>query len=70
MAQVHESRIGVTKITSGFGSGWRLRSPFDSNVSWQLAEKLGVALDCGWRSAGVPSRPALGVMGWSGLPLR
>jgi hypothetical protein len=36
----------------------------------QLAEKLGVALDFGWRSAGAPSTPALGVMGWSGLPLR
>jgi len=36
----------------------------------QLAEKLDVAFDFGWRSAGVPSAPGFGVMGWSGSPLR
>jgi len=36
----------------------------------QAAEKLDFALASGWRSAGVPSTPGFGVMGWSGLPLR
>jgi hypothetical protein len=34
------------------------------------AEKVGVALDFGWRSVGVPNTPGFGVMGWSGSPLR
>jgi hypothetical protein len=52
---------------------------------WQFAEKLDFVLAFGWRSAGgpstpgfgvmgwsagVPSTPGFGVMGWSGLPLR
>jgi len=36
----------------------------------QLAEKVALAVDFGWRSAGVPSTPGFGVMGWSGSPLR
>jgi len=36
----------------------------------QIAEKLDFVLAFGWPSAGVPSTPGFGVMGWSGSPLR
>jgi len=36
----------------------------------QSAERLDPEFDFGWRSAGAPSTPGFGVMGWSGSPLR
>jgi hypothetical protein len=41
-----------------------------SIAALRFAEKLDVALDFGWRGAGVPSTRGFGVMGWSGSPLR
>jgi len=36
----------------------------------QIAERLDLEFDFGWRNAGAPSMPGFGVMGWSGSPLR
>jgi hypothetical protein len=63
---VRENSIPSTSLGAGSPGLEIISSTFPS--AEQLAEKLDFALDFGWRSAGVPSTPGFGVMGWSGLP--